>query len=208
MHPTAPSSLRARKKAETWAAIHEAAAALVVERGTDGTTVEAVAEAAGVSPRTFFNYFRTKEDAILGMRAPALDPALLEDFSPEHDLLGQVSRLLLAVARSAYAGGDASRRRELLREYPQLALRRRELTTEAEELVRRALVDLLAADPRWADGLGEHDVDEAARMLVLLAGVPLHFAISSAHHSPAAGLTPEEHESALDLFHRLERRLA
>ena len=72
-----PSSLRARRKAETWSALHEAAASLAVEHGVDGTTVEAVAEAAGVSARTFFNYFRSKEDAILGMREPSLDPALL-----------------------------------------------------------------------------------------------------------------------------------
>lgn len=207
MHAAAPPSLRARKKAETWSAVHEAAAALVLERGVDGTTVEAVAEAAGVSQRTFFNYFPSKEDAVLGLRPPSLDPALLEDFSLDHDLLGQVSRLLLAVARSAFAGGDPARRRELMRGHRQLGQRHRELTAEAGELVRRALAELLGRDPRWSAGLGEHDVDEVARMLVLLAGVPLHFAISSPQHSPATGLTPEEHESALDLFHLLERRL-
>jgi AcrR family transcriptional regulator len=205
--PTTPPSLRERKKAETWSAIHEAAATRVAERGIDGATVEAVAEAAGVSPRTFFNYFAAKEDAVLGMRAPTLDPALLEGFSLDEDLLGQVSRLLLAVVRSAFAGGDAARRRELAQRHPQLGHRRHELTVEAEELVRRALAELLAADPQWASGLGGHDVDDVARMLVLVAGVPLRFAIGSPRHSPAAPLTPEDHDSALDLFHRLERRL-
>jgi AcrR family transcriptional regulator len=203
----APPTLRARKKAETWSAIHEAAAVLVLEHGIERATVEAVAEAAGVSPRTFFNYFPSKEDAILGMRAPVLDPSLLEDFSLDHDVLGQVSRLLVAVTRSAYAGRDIERRRKLVREHPQLGRRRHELTVEAEELVRRAVADRLARDPRWSAGTGEHDVDEVARMLVLLAGAPVHFAISSPGRSNATGLTAEEHESALGLFHDLLTRL-
>ncbi|MFI7493637.1 TetR family transcriptional regulator [Kocuria sp. M4R2S49] len=208
MNATSPPTLRARKKAETWSAIHEAAAALAVEHGVDRTTVEAVAAAAGVSPRTFFNYFPAKEDAVLGMRAPSLDPELLEDFSLEHDLLGQVSRLLLAVSRSAYAGPDAERRRRLLQDHPSLGRRRHELMLEAETLVRRTLAELLAREPEWSAGIGEHRVDEVARMLVLLAGVPLRFAITAEGYSPAQGLPTEDHESALTLLHRLQGKLS
>lgn len=203
----APSSLRARRKAETWSALHEAAAALAVEHGVDGTTVEAVAEAAGVSARTFFNYFRSKEDAILGMREPSLDPALLEGFRPERDLLDQVSHLLLAVARSAYAGGDAERRRELVRQHPGLGQRRRELTVEAEEIVRRTLADRLARHPQWSAGIGEHGVDEVARMLVMVAGVPLRFAVTSPGYAAAAGLVPDDLAAALALLHDVQRKL-
>ena len=203
-----PPTLRARKKAETWSAIHEAAAALAVQHGVEGTTVEAVAAAAGVSPRTFFNYFPAKEDAVLGMRAPSLDPELLDGFSLEHDLLGQVSRLLLAVSRSAYAGRDAERRRRLLQDHPSLGRRRHELMLEAEALVRHTLAELLARDPAWSAGIGEHRVDEVARMLVLLGGVPLRFAITAEGYSPAHGLPTEDHESALTLLHRLQEKLA
>ena len=203
-----PPTLRARKKAETWSAIHEAAAALAVQHGVEGTTVEAVAAAAGVSPRTFFNYFPAKEDAVLGMRAPSLDPELLDGFSLEHDLLGQVSRLLLAVSRSAYAGRDAERRRRLLQDHPSLGRRRHELMLEAEALVRHTLAELLARDPAWSAGIGEHRVDEVARMLVLLGGVPLRFAITAESYSPAHGLPTEDHESALTLLHRLQEKLS
>ena len=203
-----PPTLRARKKAETWSAIHEAAAALAVQHGVEGTTVEAVAAAAGVSPRTFFNYFPAKEDAVLGMRAPSLDPELLDGFALEHDLLGQVSRLLLAVSRSAYAGRDAERRRRLLQDHPSLGRRRHELMLEAETLVRHTLAELLARDPAWSAGIGEHRVDEVARMLVLLGGVPLRFAITAESYSPAHGLPTEDHESALTLLHRLQEKLA
>ena len=208
MNADLPPTLRARKKAETWSAIHEAAAALAVQHGVEGTTVEAVAAAAGVSPRTFFNYFPAKEDAVLGMRAPSLDPELLDGFALEHDLLGQVSRLLLAVSRSAYAGRDAERRRRLLLDHPSLGRRRHELMLEAEALVRHTLAELLARDPAWSAGIGEHRVDEVARMLVLLGGVPLRFAITAEGYSPAHGLPTEDHESALSLLHRLQEKLS
>ena len=43
--------------------------------GLEQAAVEVIAENAGASPRTFFNYFPAKEDAVLGLRVPALEPA-------------------------------------------------------------------------------------------------------------------------------------
>lgn len=57
--------LRERKKAETRQAVHEAALRLVVAHGLDSVTVEAIADAANISRRTFSNYFSGKEDALL-----------------------------------------------------------------------------------------------------------------------------------------------
>jgi AcrR family transcriptional regulator len=56
--------LRERKKAETRTALSWAAIRLTVERGFDNVRVEDIAEAAGVSPRTFNNYFSSKGEAI------------------------------------------------------------------------------------------------------------------------------------------------
>ncbi|CDR06430.1 TetR family transcriptional regulator [Streptomyces iranensis] len=56
--------LRERKKAQTHAALSWAAVRLTVERGFDKVKVEDIAEAAGVSPRTFNNYFSSKAEAI------------------------------------------------------------------------------------------------------------------------------------------------
>lgn len=57
--------LRERKKADTRAALATAALALAVEQGWEHVTVEAIAGAADVSYRTFFNHFSSKEEALL-----------------------------------------------------------------------------------------------------------------------------------------------
>ncbi|MEV0196477.1 TetR family transcriptional regulator [Nonomuraea sp. NPDC050691] len=56
--------LRERKKRETRIALSWAAIQLTVERGWDNVRVEDIAAAAGVSPRTFNNYFASKGEAI------------------------------------------------------------------------------------------------------------------------------------------------
>lgn len=59
--------LRERKKRAARVATHRAALELVAERGLGGVTVEMIAERAGISPRTFFNHWATKEAALLGV---------------------------------------------------------------------------------------------------------------------------------------------
>lgn len=58
--------LRARKREATRSAITKAARIFTAQKGLNGFTIEQLCEEVGVSRRTFFNYFPSKEDAILG----------------------------------------------------------------------------------------------------------------------------------------------
>jgi AcrR family transcriptional regulator len=57
--------LRERKKQATREALREAALRLALERGPDQVRVDDIAAAAGVSPRTYNNYFASREQAIV-----------------------------------------------------------------------------------------------------------------------------------------------
>ena len=61
----AERGLRERKKADTRTALAAATLRLAVDRGWEHVTVEAITDAAGVSYRTFFNHFSSKEEALL-----------------------------------------------------------------------------------------------------------------------------------------------
>ncbi|HUH72026.1 MAG TPA: TetR family transcriptional regulator [Mycobacterium sp.] len=76
----APLGLRERKKMKTRQAIRREAIRLIDENGYSATTVEQIAEAAEVSPSTFFRYFPSKESLLL---ADDLDPLILEAFKAQ-----------------------------------------------------------------------------------------------------------------------------
>ena len=110
-------SLRQRKRARTRAALIAAALELFERQGYEATTIDEIAAAADVSPRTFFRYFATKEEvalgddlgpAILGLLAarPAEEPMLESVRHVVADSLGLVSEddreALLARLRIVY----------------------------------------------------------------------------------------------------------
>jgi AcrR family transcriptional regulator len=91
------SGLRERKKQKTRWAIQEHALRLFAEQGYDATTVEQIAEAAEVSPSTFFRYFKTKEDVVSEDRYDDLIVAGIEAAPPD---LGPLAVMRYALATS------------------------------------------------------------------------------------------------------------
>lgn len=75
-----PDSLRERKKRETRERIRAAAARLADAKGIADTTVEEICAAADVSVRTFFNYYPSKNAAILGLPALVISDEARERF--------------------------------------------------------------------------------------------------------------------------------
>ena len=101
--------LAVRKKERTRRQLAEAAAELFSERGYAGTTIDDIAAAVDVSPRTFFRYFPTKEDLVVAIGATSLDLFLeaLRNRPPQESL--QVA-LREAIGQSLARGGRTRRR--------------------------------------------------------------------------------------------------
>ena len=95
--------LRERKKARTRAAIREHALRLFREQGYDETTVEQIAEAAEVSPSTFFRYFPTKEDVVL---QDDMELLWMDVFLAQPADMGPIAALRVSV-RAAFEGMGA-----------------------------------------------------------------------------------------------------
>jgi len=148
--------LRERKRAATRAAITAVARSLTAERGLNGYTVEEVCEQAGISRRTFFNYFPAKEDAILGH---------VDDDFPEE----VVARFMAGGAGSPAGEISAS----LLADLVRLSLDLSERMSASEEETRQ-LIGVIKKEPQLMlriIGASEEREAEFARMLAAREGV-------------------------------------
>jgi AcrR family transcriptional regulator len=164
--------LRERKRIATRKAIQLAVLKLAVERGLEHVTVEEISRIADISPRTFFNYFVSKEAAIVGDSPELSDPEAVESFihaGPEGDIIRGIGELLADSAELAAEDHEALfLRRALHRQEPQLfALRIASMRLFEDQLTeivsRRLAVDdaELATHPEA--------LDSRARLVTLVA---------------------------------------
>jgi AcrR family transcriptional regulator len=101
-----PSPVRERKKRETWRLVHSTALRLMTERGFDAVSVDDIVAAAGISRRTFFNYFAGKESVVFDPDPddPALWASLMAERPPGEPLWISLRELLLG-----FTGATADR---------------------------------------------------------------------------------------------------
>ena len=141
--------LRERKKRATRQALHDAALRLTLERGLDHLTVEEISAAAGVSPRTFFNYFPGKEQAIVGDDLFAVDAGhVAEIMSSAPSVLDGLQAIALSLA------ADAATRREqvqlrwqVITRYPALITRMFARLEEFTTILASAVADRVGSAP-------------------------------------------------------------
>ncbi|HWS36687.1 MAG TPA: TetR family transcriptional regulator [Actinoplanes sp.] len=124
MSTATEQGLRERKKAATRQALHDAALRLALEHGPERVTVEAIADEAGVSRRTFSNYFANKEEALFYGDQRRM--RLLADLVRERPASEPPWTALTEAARRFYAElGDLDpewiARSRLVRRHPSLA---------------------------------------------------------------------------------------
>ncbi|GAC69244.1 TetR family transcriptional regulator [Gordonia soli] len=151
--PDGGGGLRARRRDATRMDIHEAAVDLFERNGFDATTVDEVAAAAGVSPRTFFRHFGTKEECVLYDRY-GFDRALenrLSELDPDEFTLADIE----AVYRSVMIGfGDEDRSDDVSPHF----LRVRKLVLATPSLSRAALGRYADESRRLPEALGGRSV--------------------------------------------------
>jgi AcrR family transcriptional regulator len=151
------ASLRERKKLATRRALRRVALDLIAERGFSQVTVEDIAAAADVSPRTFFNYFPSKEAALFGGdpdRVAALRDRLRRE-APGQPALDALRVALAAEARAitqeaGELNGDPAdwlRRMKVVRADPQLRAAQAAHMALLEGALTEALAERLGADP-------------------------------------------------------------
>ena len=136
--------LRERKRLATRRAIQLAALELASERGFDRVTIDEISHVANVSPRTFFNYFPSKESAIIGELPELPDEARIERFvsaGPEHILDG-ISDLLIAAIDTGELAGDVDAGSDTARTVQELHKLRRALLKDNPELFAQRMASM------------------------------------------------------------------
>jgi AcrR family transcriptional regulator len=145
----ASMNLRARKKLLVRDVIEQVALGLFDRRGYEATTVEEIAAEVGISPRTFFRYFPSKEDVVFARHADALARlrhVLDERLRAGDSVIGAVRAAVVAVQDDADQRELEQARLRVIRVTPGLTTRRYALSVEYEAAIVAAITPALGDD--------------------------------------------------------------
>jgi len=141
---------RERRKWATRRALRAAALDLGLERGFADVHIAEITARAGVSERTFFNYFDTKEEAALLDVLTVRDEDLKLLTGPPAILWSQLTELFAAdVERIRDDGADVPRLMDLQRRTPALESRQMAEFARSENRLAAAITELLDGDDAW-----------------------------------------------------------
>ena len=153
--------LRERKKRERKQALRTAAIELALEKGFDNVTIEDICDRCGVSRRTFFNYYSTKEEALLGRADTVFDdedqPAIaeFEAGGPEGRLIADLAHLLTSVVRTRLNKREEMHQyHRILKQDPSLMQVQMSRMGNNERLFREMIQRRLDGRPAGTDTLG------------------------------------------------------
>lgn len=194
---TEDDGLRARKQLATREAIHRIAVTRALAGGPQCVTTAEISAEAGVSARTFFNYFPSKEDAMLGFYEERPTDEELAAFaeSNDSDLLRELVYLLRNVFSSSVSHELRQNRRELVHRHPELMQRQMARFFAVEQ----RMVPVVAARMRSTDHF--RDVTDhlaAAQVLVMLATGSIRVALRNSALSPHPPSTEADDDRALE----------
>jgi len=182
------TGLRQRKKQHTRRALFEEALRLFAERGYDQTTTADIAAAAGVSPRTFFSYYPTKEDVVF-YDSDARAAAALGTFTQRAPGEGPVDIMVRAVRAAVEVTGmpggpsasEALERARLVNAIPALQAHALRLGHQAQRRLSAALLDVCPGE------LDPLDAGVAAAILMAAVQSTSMFVMESTQPSEALG---------------------
>jgi AcrR family transcriptional regulator len=167
-----PIGLRERKKARTRAAIREHALRLFREHGYGATTVEQIAEAAEVSPATFYRYFPTKEDVVLQDDFDVLAMDVFEAQAPGLSTIAAMRAAIVQV-RAALTPEELERFREsteLTLTIPEVRARALDELTRATQVMAEAVARRAGLPP---DDFAARNMAGAITGVILTASLPV-----------------------------------
>jgi AcrR family transcriptional regulator len=172
--------LRDRKRRETRERLERAAVGIALDEGLDHLTIDAISERANVSPRTFFNYFDSKEDAILGLQitedTKLVISKAVEKIHPASLLDGVMQLLLYLVGNAIHDAELHEQRRQLIRRYPELLHRHFSQTIRMLGTLTSAVQTLMArVEP---DGEGAACSDAHAQVVLMTCGAAVRSAMA------------------------------
>lgn len=185
-------TLRERKRRETRAAIERAAITLVDELGYQNVTVAMIADRAVVSQGTFFNYFPTKDAAIVGVGPLDLDPkavhAAYDRLAPASPYRATLELFLRVVRDLDWTSDVAAMRARLVAQTPALMRLFLDRTFGFVLDFRGILAAYLEEHPQRRTCADKLTADEEAGLVVSEALEAAKFALARATAHPERGL--------------------